>query len=400
MKDEWLASLSEKGAIGALLSPSPEEQVGRGYGHTLREIAQQPVTWMETAARMRRLPLIGESLDGASAVVFTGSGSSTYAAECVAPCLQHGLGLPVSAVPAGLILTHPETCLPPTGPFLVVSLARSGNSPESRAVVDWLLESRPQVRHLFITCNRDGALATSYRNRPDVRTIVLDEKTNDRSLVMTSSFTNLVLAGRALGGNPQACEARALGLARAAAALLQERADVLDATARSGFGSVVYLGSGCRLGSAREAALKMLEMNAGEVFTFAESYLGLRHGPMSAIRPDTLVVAFLSSDPLVRAYERDVLTELDRKGLGSGRVIVGVDVPPGVVASPEALVLECGPLSPGADEDLTLIDAVVGQLLAFFRCLAGGHRPDSPSEDSVITRVVSGFEIHRRNGSR
>ena len=398
--DEWLASLSGRGALGALLSYSPEEQVRRGYGHTLREIAQQPVTWIETAARMRGLPRIGESLDGASAVVFTGSGSSIYAAECVAPCLQHGLGVPVSAVPAGLILTHPETCLPPTGPFLVVSLARSGNSPESRAVVDWLLESRPQARHLFITCNRDGALATSYRDRPDVRTIVLDEKTDDRSLVMTSSFTNLVLAGRALGGNPEACEARALGLARAASALLQERADALDAAARSGFGSVVYLGSGCRLGSAREAALKMLEMNAGEVFTFAESYLGLRHGPMSAIRPDTLVVAFLSSDPLVRAYERDLLNELDHKALGARRVIVGAGVPPGVVASPDALVLECGALSPGADEDLTLLDALVGQLLAFFRCLAGGHRPDSPSEDSVITRVVSGFEIHGRNGSR
>jgi tagatose-6-phosphate ketose/aldose isomerase len=144
----------------------------------------------------------------------------------------------------------------------------------------------------------------------------------------------------------------------------------------------------------------MLEMNAGEVFTFAESYLGLRHGPMSAIRPDTLVVAFLSSDPLVRAYERDLLTELDRKGLGAGRVILGAGVPPGVVASPDALVLDCGVLSPGADEDLTLLDAVVGQLLAFFRCLAGGHRPDSPSEDSVITRVVSGFEIHQRNGTR
>jgi tagatose-6-phosphate ketose/aldose isomerase len=400
MKDEWLASLPEKGARGALLSVSPEEQVRRGYGHTLREIAQQPVTWMETAARMRGLPLIGESLDGASAVVLTGSGSSVYAAECVAPCLQQGLGVPVSAVPAGLILTHPETCLPPSGPFLVVSLARSGNSPESRAVVDWLLESRPQARHLFITCNRDGVLATSYRDRPDVRTIVLDERTNDRSLVMTSSFTNMVLAGRALGGDPQSCEARSLGLARAAATLLRERADALDTTARSGFGSVVYLGSGCRLGSAREAALKMLEMNAGEVFTFAESYLGLRHGPMSAIRLDTLVVAFLSSDPLVRAYERDVLAELDRKGLGSGRVIVGVEVPPGVVASPDALVLECGPLSPGADEDLTLLDAVVGQLLAFFRCLAGGRHPDSPSEDSVITRVVSGFEIHGRNGTR
>jgi len=399
--DEWLASLAGRGALGELLGVSGEEQLRRGYGHTLREIGQQPVTWLETTARMRGLRVVvEESLDGVGAVVFTGSGSSIYAAECVAPCLQRALGVPVSAVPAGLILTHPETCLPPTGSFLVVSLARSGDSPESRAVVDWLLECQPQARHLFITCNRDGALATSYRQRPDVRTIVLDEKTDDRSLVMTSSFTNLVLAGRALGGNAEACEARALDLARAAAALLRERADVLDATARSGFGSVAFLGSGCRLGSAREAALKMLEMNAGEVFTFAESYLGLRHGPMSAIRPDTLVVAFLSSDPLVRAYERDLLSELDRKALGSRRVIVGAGVPSEVVASTDALVLECGIAAPGADEDLILLDAVVGQLLAFFRCLAGGHRPDSPSEDSVITRVVSGFEIHRRNGAR
>ena len=58
----------------------------------------------------------------------------------------------------------------------------------------------------------------------------------------------------------------------------------------------------------------MLEMNAGEVWTLAESYLGLRHGPMSAIRPDTLVVAFLSSDPLVRAYERDLLARARPQG--------------------------------------------------------------------------------------
>jgi tagatose-6-phosphate ketose/aldose isomerase len=196
---------------------------------------------------------------------------------------------------------------------------------------------------------------------------------------MTSSFTNLVLAGRALGGDPEACEARTLGLARAAALLLREKGDVLAGVGRSGFGSVVYLGSGCRLGSAREAALKMQEMNAGEVFTFAESYLGLRHGPMSGIREDTLVVAFLSSDPLVRAYERDLLTELDRKALGSRRVVVGAGLPAGLVAGPDPLLLDCGPCSPCADEDLTVLDALVGQLLAFFRCLAAGHRPDSPS---------------------
>lgn len=399
--DEWLASLEGNGALGSLLQPPREEQVRRGYGHTLREIGQQPVTWIETAARMRELvPVIEESLQGAAAIVITGSGSSVYAAECVAPCLQRSLGLPVSAVPAGLILTHPDTCLPPSGRFLVVSLARSGNSPESRAVVDFLLESRPQARHLFITCNRQGALATSYRDRSGVRTIVLDEKTDDRSLVMTSSFTNLVLAGRALAGEPEACEARARGLASAAARLLQQQSSAVAEVARSGFGSVVYLGSGCRLGSAREAALKMLEMNGGDVWTLAESYLGLRHGPMSGIRPDTLLVAFLSSDPLVRAYELDLLCELDRKALGSRRVVVGAGIPEAAGTGPAVVPLDCGTALPYADEDLTLLDAVTGQLIAFFRCLAAGYRPDSPSQDSVITRVVSGFEIHRPSGAR
>lgn len=398
--DEWLSTLSGRGALGALLLPSREEQLRRGYGHTLREIAQQPVTWIETAASMRSQGrALRESLAGATAVVFTGSGSSVYAAECVAPCLQRGLGVPVSAVPAGLILTHPHTCLPPAGRFLLVSLARSGNSPESRAVVDQLLESRPEARHLFITCNREGALATSYRGRPEVRTIVLDEKTDDRSLVMTSSFTNLVLAGRALAGDPGACASRALSLAAAAARLLGEETGGLAELARSGFGSVVYLGSGCRLGAARESALKMLEMNAGDVWTLAESYLGLRHGPMSGIRPDTLVVAFLSSDPLVRSYELDLLRELDKKALGSRRVVVGAGVP-APLAAPSTLVLDCGEAPGHADEDLVLLDAVVGQLVAFFRCLDAGYRPDSPSKDGVISRVVSGFEIHRPNGAR
>src|SRR5262245_54490136 len=252
--DEWLSSLVGRGALGTLLSSPLEEQMRRGYGHTLREIAQQPLTWLETAETMAaQLPELAHSLEGVSSVVLTGSGSSIYAAECVAAGLQRALGVPVSAVPAGLILTHPESCLPPSGRFLVVSFARSGNSPESRAAVDWLLECRPEARHLVLTCNREGALATAYAGRPGVRAIVLDEKTNDRSLVMTSSFTNLVLAGRALGGTREASDERARALAQAASRLLREQADALSAVARKGFGSVLYLGSGSRLGSAREA---------------------------------------------------------------------------------------------------------------------------------------------------
>ncbi|HXY40537.1 MAG TPA: hypothetical protein VEQ10_12755, partial [Vicinamibacteria bacterium] len=144
--EEWLGVLCGRGEIGRLLSPPWEEQLGLGYGHTLREIAQQPVTWLETTSRLRgERPPLGECLRDVQAIVFTGSGSSVYAAECVAPWLQAATDLPACAVPAGSILTHPESCLPPSGRFLVVSVARSGDSPESRAVVDWLLESRPQA---------------------------------------------------------------------------------------------------------------------------------------------------------------------------------------------------------------------------------------------------------------
>ena len=402
--DEWLAALaSVPGELGALLRPSWTEQLEHGYGHTLREIGQQPLTWLETTSRMRELaPVVAPSLDGAAAVVMTGSGSSVYAGECVAPCLQQALGVPVSAVPTGLILTHPEACLPPSGPFLVVSLARSGNSPESRAAVDWLLESRPQARHLFITCNSRGALATSYRERTGGarrRPRREDERPEPRD----DEQLHEPGAGRARpglgprpglvrGASPRPRPGRRRAAARAG--------DALAAVGRSGFGSVVYLGSGCRLGSAREAALKMLEMNAGDVWTLAESYLGLRHGPMSALRPDTLVVAFLSSDPMVRAYEADLLQELDRKGLGTRRVVFGDGLPTGLSPTRDTVLVDCTACAACRDEDLTVLDALVGQLLAFFRCLAAGYRPDSPSETSVITRVVSGFEIHRRNGAR
>ena len=403
--EAWLARLAVGGEIGSLLAPSWSEQVDRGYGHTLSEIGQQPITWMETATRVvGRLPLIQALLEDAGAgtsqgaLVLTGSGSSLYAGECLALPLQQALGLSVSAVAAGQLLTHLGASLPPNGPFAVVSFARSGNSPESRAVVDSLL-AEPRACHLVITCNGQGTLATEYGAHPRVRTVVLDEKTNDQSLVMTSSFTNMVLAGSLLGsaGDPVAYSKRARSLARGAAHVLQSSASALARIARTDFSSAVYLGSGCRLGAAHESSLKMLEMNDGRVWTLPESYLGLRHGPMSALRGDSLVVAFLSSDPLVRAYEADLIRELDRKKLGARRVVVGASVPRELCPGPDDVVVDVAPAGVTADEDLVLIDVVVGQLLAFFRCLHEGLRPDSPSTDGVISRVVSRFEIHRRS---
>ncbi len=402
--DDWLRLLAGTGGeLGTLLAEPEEEQGRRGHVHTLREITQQPYTWIETARSLvPRAPELRSALghvtsdDRPGFLALTGSGSSLYAGECLAPGLQSALGIPVQGVASGELLTHPHGHLPRRAPSLVVSFARSGNSPESKAVLDGL-RGIASCRHLVITCNRHGRLAARGTSDPGVTVVVLDDKTCDRSLVMTSSFTNMVLAGRLLAftAEPKEYEARALRLAGLAAQMLLRHGDGLAAAARSGFRSAVYLGSGGRYGSAREAALKMLEMTSGRVMTFAETYLGLRHGPMCAVDEESLIVCFLSADEVVRAYETDLVRELNRKGLGARKVVVGADVP-GDLLSAGDLVVDVPGLGAVDDDDATLLDVLVGQTLAFFRCMATGLRPDSPSDDGVISRVVESFEIHRR----
>lgn len=402
--EDWLSFLGERSAeAGVLLAASPDEQDAKGYRHTLREIAQQPLTWLETAegvagrrdAIVAALARVRGDRDTGT-IVFTGSGSSLYAGECLAAPLQERLGIPVHAVAAGEVLTHPRGWLPPKGPYLVVSLARSGNSPESCGVLDSLADAA--ARHLVITCNRHGRLATRYQSDPRVTTVVLDDKTCDRSLVMTSSFTNMVLAGHVLGMTEDIAGYRARGdaLAGLGADLLLRCLDPIAGLARSDYRAAVYLGSGGRYGAARESALKMLEMTAGQVTTFPETYLGLRHGPMAAVSADALVVCFLSSDPTIRAYETDLLRELDRKKLGARKVVVGERIPADVVGADD-LAVDLPGLAAVGDDGAALLDVLVGQLLAFFRCRSIGLRPDMPSDDGVISRVVEGFAIHRRS---
>lgn len=383
--------------LAALRAAAPAQQQARGYAHTLREILQQPDTWLGTAAQLRDAGTM-ERLDAVltprpAQVVVTGSGSSIYAGECLAADLQQTLGVPVQAIAGGTLLTHWRRILPPGG-GLLISIARSGDSPESAGVVDQLLAHAPDWRHLAITCNAAGRLVTQYADEPRCHALVLDPRTNDRSLVMTSSFTNLVLAGSALGGraNESAWRAAVSRLADVVQRVFDERSGALAALAKTGFAQAAYLGSGSALGAAREAALKMLEMSGGRVRTMAETFLGLRHGPMSSLDAATLVVAFLSPDPEVRAYEYDLLRELRRKQLGTARVLVGEGIDAEQLDARDVAVDLRG--LDAVDDALPLLaDVVVGQLLAFFRCLALGGKPDAPSE-GVLTRVVEPFALH------
>ncbi|TCV97465.1 galactosamine 6-phosphate isomerase AgaS [Luteibacter rhizovicinus] len=377
--------------LDALSAAPLEAQRAAGYAHTLAEILQQPSTWRETARALAGSGVLDETLQGGvRSIVLTGSGSSVYAGEAIAPALQRSTGVPTLAIPAGTLLTHWREVLP-ADKGVLVSIARSGDSPESCGAVSRLLTHRPDVRHVVLTCNAQGQLVTRYRDDERVEAVVLAERTNDRSLVMTSSFSNLMLAGALLADATIGADA-VESVANAAETVFGEHADDIARLARGDVRRVLYLGSGGGVGAARECALKMLEMTGGRVTTMAESFLGLRHGPMANVDAHTLIVAFLSTDPVVRAYETDLLAELAAKGLGMARIVVGADVP-AMAGDSDDVAIEL-PMLRDVGDTLALLPAVVvGQLLAFFRCLALGFAPDTPSQ-GVLTRVVGEFVMH------
>ena len=399
---EWLSQLSaQQPELRALLQLPCDQQHAGGFRHTLHEICQQPATWIHTAQAVAGLQRgLRSFLEGCRSFVLTGSGSSQYAGECVHPALQAATGISACTLGGGWLLTQGRAGLPSERPLTVISLARSGDSPESGAVVEWLLESEPEVRHLVVTCNARGRLATAFRDEARVCVVTLDDRTNDRSLVMTSSFTNMAVAclGLAHLDDPAGYARTAEVLAGAGRDLLLKYTGVVADAARWPFRRTVFLGSGARYGAAREAGLKLLEMNAGRIPTLAETYLGFRHGPMSFLNSDSLLVCFLASDELVRAYEEDVIREINRKQLGARKMIVGGGINRALLAQGD-IAVDLPAMAGLGDDHVAVLDVMVGQLLGFFRCRTEGLKPDAPSA-GAISRVVNTFTIHRRKESK
>src|SRR5580692_10077132 len=282
--------------------------------YTLQEILQQPLLWPTTVSRVRAASEqmnLAPRLAGVH-VLLTGAGSSAYAAAGVASGWPGAI-----AVPTTDLLIDAERYLLDVG--AVISLARSGESPESAAVAERVRVLCPEILQLAVTCNDKSRLGQSGLDG----LIALDPRTNDRSLVMTGSFSNLVLAGLCLA-QPRAAAQNSDRASERAQTLLP----VIDKECRRIAAGVrdriVVLSSSPLLGWGREAGLKILEMTAGRFPVVTETYLGLRHGPMSFLRKDTLVLCLLSNDPTRRLYELDLVKELRAKKLG---YLVGISGP-------------------------------------------------------------------------
>jgi len=358
---------------------TPNDSLLTAPRYTLPEILQQPLLWPVTLEIVRSASQqmqLNKKLKGAR-VLLTGAGTSAYAANAVAAAWPQAI-----AVPTTDLLVDAERYL--ANVDAVISLARSGSSPESAAVVEQVRALRPDIQHFAIVCDEDGALSRSSLDG----LIVLDPRANDQSLVMTSAFSNLVLAGLALA-QPEAIVAVEKQLSARADSLLADIDQACQRAATRVRDRMVVLSSSPLLGWQREAGLKSLEMTAGRFPLVCETYLGLRHGPMSFVTPDTLVLCLLSSDPVRRSYERDLIRELRAKKIG---YLVGIADYEQSLGLFDLLIPA---VAPHTDDALRTPFEILGpQLLGYHLSLLLGLNPDNPSPDGVINRVVSGVRIY------
>jgi tagatose-6-phosphate ketose/aldose isomerase len=225
--------------------------------------------------------------------------------------------------------------------------------------------------------------------------LVLDDAVNDRGLAMTSSFSNMLLAGQCVGHWK---DLRDFGeivarMAETGEQFLPAAAEVAAAVTTLGCDRACFVGSGALRAIADESALKVVELSAGKVATLAETSLGLRHGPMSSVDGQTLFVSYLSSEARRRGYELDLLREIERKRLGRVRVAVTVQGIDDVSQLADyCLSLDCA--RDFADVCRPALDVMLGQLIGLFASMRSGLKPDQPSPNGAISRVVQPIKLY------
>ena len=344
------------------------------------EIAQQPVLWPTTLERVRSAARIFKLAN--RPVILTGAGTSAYAALSIADAWPGARAIPTTDLllqsPHEIALALPA--FPDNG--ILISLARSGESPESMGVVKRVKKFFPAVEHVAIICNPEGRLASM----PGVETICLDPRTNDRSLAMTSSFSNLALGGLCLLHAEKIAEFLPAICTRVSDRLYDLNA-AAEEIAASCADRIVFLTSSMH-GLALEASIKVVELTAGRVTALHETFLGLRHGPLCFTSANTPIVCFTSTDPRKQRYERELLEDLREKGLGK-LIVVGDDA----AAWPNDWFIEAS--APEMPDSLrTPFEVPFIQLLAYHLSLHVKVNPDNPSPGGVVTRVVKPFRLY------
>ena len=384
-----------------MLNYTKEELLELGAEITTREIYQQPDVWKEAfEAYQAKCEEIAAFLQDIAdrhdyiKVILTGAGTSAYVGDTLVPYFKEVYDerkWNFNAIATTDIVANPETYLKKDVATVLVSFARSGNSPESVATVDLAKALVDDLYQVTITCAAEGKLALQAHGDDRNLLLLQPAASNDAGFAMTSSFTSMMLTALLVFDPTEfAVKAERFEVVTTLARkVLDNVADVKELVDLD-FNRVIYLGAGPFFGLAHEAQLKILELTAGQVATMYESPVGFRHGPKSLINEDTVVLIFGTTTDYTRKYDLDLVREVAGDHIAR-RVVLLSDQAFGLENVKE-VALGCG----GVLNDIYRVFPyiVYAQLFALLTSLKVENKPDTPSPTGTVNRVVQGVIIH------
>lgn len=384
-----------------MLDYTKEDLIELGAEITTREIYQQPQVWQTAFENYKAqsdkivafLNGIGEKHDYIK-VILTGAGTSAYVGDTLLPYFRKIYDerkWNFNAIATTDIVANPLVYLHKEVTTILVSFARSGNSPESVAAVDLAKDIVEELYQITITCAEEGKLAQQAHG--DERNLLLLQPapSNDAGFAMTSSFTSMMLTALLVFDKADlAAKAEKVFALMTLSQEVLDSAEAIQKMVSLDYNRVIYLGAGPFFGLAHEAQLKILELTAGQVATMYESPVGFRHGPKSLVNEKTVVVVFGSTDSYTKLYDFDLVREV--AGDEIARKVILLTDQKEDLENVEQVILSSQQL---ADDVYRVFPYIVyGQLFALLTALKVKNRPDTPSPTGTVNRVVQGVIIH------
>ncbi|NBC03604.1 MAG: SIS domain-containing protein [Bacteroidetes bacterium] len=369
--------------------------------HTRKEIEGQPDLWMETFEQTNNDKRIEDFLKPLYKkeklnVVLTGAGSSSFIGETVETYFRFMPGVNARAISTTTLVTHFKSLIDCETPLLLISFGRSGNSPESNAVVDIAERFSKEVHHIAITCNAKGKLAQTVNHLNNGLTIILPPESEDKGLAMTGSFTSMILTALYIA-NSENSDGHAeiiKNISSNAKKVIDSCSAELKNLSFKAFNRIVFLGSGPLQGIAKESHLKVQELTDGVVVGKFDSFLGFRHGPKAVVNNKTVVVFLFSTDEKVFRYEKDLVNEILQDGIAMHSIGVFCDEEQAIdMDLDQKIIFDLDNSSKGSACNSVLY-VLPAQLLGYYKSLDLGLNPDAPSHNNVINRVVKGVKIY------
>lgn len=372
-----------------LLDESKLEE--KDFKYTYTEILNQADTWLEVydlyEKRKNDIEKFLKKVGKDCKVIFTGAGTSEYVGNIALDYLKTHGEFEFESVATTDLVSAPYLHFEKNQKTLLVSFARSGNSPESLAAVKLGKQILDDFYNLPITCAKEGKLAQALKDDENSYVFLEPEITNDKGFAMTNSFSSMLLATLLIFDTKTQNKKEIVEKISKLGKEIYNNLEEIENLVNFDFNRVVYLGSGPLGKLTKEARLKILELTAGEVATIWESSMGFRHGPKSFVDENTLVISFVSSNPYTRLYDLDILDEIANDKIA--KKIIGISN--SKLDRDYELIFEDDGL-----DDVYLCPAyiIIGQIIALVTSLRVGNTPDNPSRTHTVNRVVKGVTIH------